>query len=576
MRPMVTKPDFSFVRVHAHKLALVYLVAGLAMNFYSSLINVDVYHEGDKFPSIVSMSQGGMVFRDVNQMYGFLTTILSIPLTKILGAHLVAMRLTGFIVLLVLTLLFARVLGFYISRNSAIFVAGSWLIVSPSWANLNDPRFSNGFAWPTHYGMLFLFASILLWPRNFSFSQRINLRFFLSSLFMAISWSARLEFIATWVLTSMFVFFLWKRREIKFQTISSWLLGGLTYFLTSVFWLFSQGALQDWYQQTVLVWFSNPPAQPKFTSIWLIMNAFSFLAIAGLGITCFLVIYFAKRSQFAASVLSIILILLSALVGERFELWQIGGYHAGAWIFEISNRVVLSPVNILFATGLVSSSFIIFNYITGKMTDKFQIDIVFLAVINVSLLSMLHITNADYIHMFVMPFVVVSVWFAKTLVFNSSVSWKQIQAPLVTTVLVFALIATGGFISGAVKPLSAYKSETLRGLFDQNPVIRDAIDTKMNTVANFSKDGIWSFCISGLPTIARGEYLGKDKWVWNLEPEPWMIERWTKIKKNDFMYVCALSPGESSLLAQNLKSQRIVKVTEGDGFSIYQARENLV
>jgi hypothetical protein len=97
----------------------------------------------------------------------------------------------------------------------------------------------------------------------------------------------------------------------------------------------------------------------------------------------------------------------------------------------------------------------------------------------------------------------------------------------------------------------------------------------MNTVANFSKDGIWSFCISGLPTIARGEYLGKDQWVWNLEPEPWMIERWAKVKKNDFMYVCALSPGESSLLAQNLKSQRIVKVTDGDGFSIYQARENL-
>jgi hypothetical protein len=97
----------------------------------------------------------------------------------------------------------------------------------------------------------------------------------------------------------------------------------------------------------------------------------------------------------------------------------------------------------------------------------------------------------------------------------------------------------------------------------------------MNTVANFSKDGIWSFCISGLPTIARGEYLGKDQWVWNLEPEPWMIERWTKVKKNDFMYVCSLSPGESSLLAQNLKSQRIVKVTDGDGFSIYQARENL-
>jgi hypothetical protein len=97
----------------------------------------------------------------------------------------------------------------------------------------------------------------------------------------------------------------------------------------------------------------------------------------------------------------------------------------------------------------------------------------------------------------------------------------------------------------------------------------------MDTVASYSKDGIWSFCISGLPTIATGSFAGKDHWVWNLEPEPWMTERWGKVKKDDFMYVCSLSDQENRILTRNLANENIIKVEDGDGFSIYQAKRKL-
>jgi hypothetical protein len=97
----------------------------------------------------------------------------------------------------------------------------------------------------------------------------------------------------------------------------------------------------------------------------------------------------------------------------------------------------------------------------------------------------------------------------------------------------------------------------------------------MATVAKYSSKGIWSFCISGLPTVATGSYASMDKWLWNLQPEPWMLKRWTKVVADDFMYVCSLSPGEQLILARNLSLGNIVLVDEGDGFAIYQAKRKL-
>jgi len=564
-----------FIRIHSYKLILLYFLVGLLMNLYTSFINVDVYHEGDKFPSVVSMSQGGMVFRDANQMYGFLTTILSIPLTNLIGAHLIAMRITGFLCLVILVFLFIKVLSFIVSRSLAIFVAGSWLVISPSWTNLNDLRFSNGFAWPTHYGILFILASVLLWPKVIRPSNEVDFKLFISSLCMAIAWSARLEFIATWVLVSLFIVVQWRRKEFSSKQLFFWVFGGVLYFLGSCLWLLHQGALYDGYQQTILVWFSNPPAQPKFTFIWLAMNAFSFVAIAGLSLVCFLIIYFFKPAILRACLVSATLIVGFSVVGTYVRPIEIGGFHVGAWLFEISNRGVLSLVNVCFATGLFSSFLILKRFYKSNIADEISNIMALLAVINISLLAMLHITNADYIHIFSMPFIAVTIWTLKYSAPNFPKISSRVSGALIATILVFAFVASAGFISGASQGLSPYRSKVLIGLFDQDPATRTSIDAKMDTVASYSKDGIWSFCISGLPTIATGSFAGKDHWVWNLEPELWMTERWGKVKKDDFMYVCSLSDQENRILTRNLANENIIKVEDGDGFSIYQAKRKL-
>ena len=57
---------------------LLYTLIGMGMNFFVTFMNVDIYHEGDKFPSVVVMADGGMIFRDVNNIYGFFQTLIQV------------------------------------------------------------------------------------------------------------------------------------------------------------------------------------------------------------------------------------------------------------------------------------------------------------------------------------------------------------------------------------------------------------------------------------------------------------------------------------------------------------------
>jgi hypothetical protein len=188
---------------------------------------------------------------------------------------------------------------------------------------------------------------------------------------------------------------------------------------------------------------------------------------------------------------------------------------------------------------------------------------------------MLHIVNADYLHMFIFTYVLSSVWYLSLVKYSNSATKRKISYSIVASISVFSVLAIYSFVQSAIKPTFPYRTQILSGLSDQSESSRNSIDQTMATVAKYSSGGIWSFCISGLPTVATGSYASKDKWLWNLQPEPWMLKRWTQVKAGDFMYVCSLSSGEQLILSRNLSLGNVVLVDEGDGFAIYQARQEL-
>ena len=223
-----------------------YASLGIFMNFFVALVNVDIYHEGDKFPSLVVMSDGGMIFRDVNNIYGFFQTLFQLPLIEFFGAQLIVSRLAGYVVKLLVTIAFVYLLTSFTNTRLAIFAGATWLVITPAWTNLLSEKFTNGFAWPTHYGVLFLLLSILLYPRKDSLSSIRRSLFFLSSFSLAVAWSARLEFVASWIACLVILSIQFRRKVISRTELVAWISGWTTFFVISLTWLLHNGALWGW------------------------------------------------------------------------------------------------------------------------------------------------------------------------------------------------------------------------------------------------------------------------------------------------------------------------------------------
>jgi hypothetical protein len=241
----------------------------------------------------------------------------------------------------------------------------------------------------------------------------------------------------------------------------------------------------------------------------------------------------------------------------------------------MSNRGLLSYVNIFFAFGLFASCIVIYNFLLQKNSRQSSDQLILVSALNISLLSMLHIVNADYIHMFVFTYILSSICFLGDIRFSNSAQRRNFNKSIIASILVFATLALFSFTKVAIKPTYPYRTPILSGLSDQSILSRNSIDRTMKMVANYSSKGIWAFCISGLPIVSTGTYASKDKWLWNLQPEPWMLKRWTQVRAGDYMYVCSLSTGEQKVLSRNLRQGNIVLVDEGDGFVIYQASQEL-
>jgi hypothetical protein len=77
------------------------------------------------------------------------------------------------------------------------------------------------------------------------------------------------------------------------------------------------------------------------------------------------------------------------------------------------------------------------------------------------------------------------------------------------------------------------------------------------------------FCITGLYSVNSKGFLGADQWVWNLQPEAWMVPRILKPRQGDLLVVCNLSPGELALFKDKVANGDYVLSQTYDGLELY-------
>jgi hypothetical protein len=96
-----------------------------------------------------------------------------------------------------------------------------------------------------------------------------------------------------------------------------------------------------------------------------------------------------------------------------------------------------------------------------------------------------------------------------------------------------------------------YKYETpmLKYLASDSAQQRNQIDANFGEIRRFVKPGkLFNFCINGLYTVNEKEFLSADKWVWNLQPTDWVMNRFKNVKLGDNLLTCSLSSQEAALL----------------------------
>ena len=554
--------------------AIIFLIS---IRFIAVFWNVDTYHEGDKYPSIIEMAQGGMIFRDVNHIYGFLMTIINFPLVKFFGNYLIVTRLSGFIIQMLLVLvsykLFKSFASLSVSRNLTLLLLG----ISNAWSWINPSIGASGNTWPTHYGMLFVCLSLLLIiKKSKSFMDELFI-FGIAGFLSAVAWSARLEFVTVWFLQTLaIIWIVFQYKRVKIQSLISWLFGSIGYFSFSLFLMQMSGSLEGWFEQTIKVWYSDPPAQPSFNLGWLVINGFSFFAVMVLPMLIYFVSYKAIKSKWnlPKQVFAIFaVVILWILVGVTFSDFTIGKYPVNAWVLGVIERGLFGFASIFVCFFLLSLVFVKNKRIRntyGALEVQEKSKFVIVASTCVGLFSLFHIVNADYLFMSITPFICFFLFIGvkffpdydnETLFKALNLSCKII---VILSVMLFIpkTIASDGY---------KYKTPLLKGMIDQD------FDRGVRTDHNFSaikkaigNGKLWTFCVSGLYSVSDRGFISEDKWVWNLQPESWMTPRIEKPQMGDVMLVCNLSLGEKRIFDRRLASGEFALLENLFGMDLYK------
>lgn len=567
-------PRNYFNNLNYFYVAIIFLIS---IRFIAVFWNVDTYHEGDKYPSVIEMAQGGVIFRDVNHIYGFLMTVINFPLVKFFGNYLIVTRLSGFIIQMLLVIvsyrLFKNFVSLSVSRNLTLLLLG----ISNAWSWINPSIGASGNTWPTHYGMLCVCISLLLVIHNSkSFKTEVVL-FGIAGFMSAVAWSARLEFVTVWFLQTLAItWIIFQYKSVKIQSLISWLFGSIGYFSVSLLLMQMSGSLEGWFEQTIKVWYSDPPAQPSFNLGWLVINGFSFFAVMVLPLLIYFISYKALKSKWnlPKQVLATsVIVILWILVGVAFSDFTIGKYPVNAWVLGVIERGLYGFASIFVCFFLLSLVFaknkkIKNEYNTLIVQDKSKFLIV--ASTCAGLFSLFHIVNADYLFMSITPFICFFLFVAGRLFpdDNKETFFKALDLSCKIIVILSVML----FVPKTVASDNYnYKTPLLKGMIDQD------FDRGLRTDQNFysikkaiGNERLWTFCVSGLYSVSDRGFISEDKWVWNLQPESWMAPRIEKPQTGDVMLVCNLSLGEKKIFDRRLASGEFALLENLFGMDLYK------
>ena len=566
----------------AHELMLKVFTFIIAIQvLVSARWNVDPYHEGALMPSSVGLAQGKVIFRDVNNQYGSLTALFNAPFHFLFGNYLFVSRLVSAVTFLLTAYLTFVLLRSYLTRTQAHAISLFWLVLSPTWAWFPGRDSMITVAWPNHFAVMLSIVSFILLRRATSGQIKYANRIALSSGFAAFFVTqARFELYILWLIELAIIVFFVRQKSISKNVFRFWFLGSFIAVVVNFSYLAIYSGLGDWYNQTIKVWFSNPPDLPVVNLNFFIFNFASFFLLLSILFLIIGVNWICSRSGLpnwiSILLVSVVIVLLSGVPHFLPTLRLGNSFEFKAWSQHVFEMVLFSPINLVYTLGVLLLLFHVVASVSSIKPPKIFVfrtnfDSVFLGGMAVGFLLLTHNFNAPYTGITIAPFLA---YLAASIHFNES-SLELLRKKLIGQVrnlfIAFSLVSSCLFVFNLTQQTSHFQTPILKGITTLDREYRNFVDERFSAVAEYAKPGrMWMMCNTGLYTVSLDGYMGADEWSWNQQPELWMRDRPLRAKSGDTLVTCNLSQGEKERVSQLEVTRRIVPAYALDDFVIYR------
>jgi hypothetical protein len=566
----------------AHDLMLKFFTGIIVLQvLISSRWNVDPYHEGALFPSSVGVAQGKVIFRDVNNQYGSLVAIFNAPFHILFGNYLYVSRLVSAATFLLTAYLTFVLLRVYITRTQAHAISLFWLVLSPTWAWFPGHDSMTPVAWPNHFAVMLSLVSFILLRRVVSGQRRFSRQTaFISGWAAFFVTQARFELYILWMIQLTIIFIFARKRSIDKNLFRFWFLGSTVAASINFSYLTLNSAAGDWFNQTIKVWFSNPPDLPAVNLNYFIFNFASFFLLLSILFLIIAANWIFSRSSVPSwlSILfvSLVIFLLSEI--PRFlPILRVGNsFEFKSWSQHVFDMVLFSPINFVYTLGGV---LLLFHAVSSLpliksprlFTIKSDFDSVLLGGMAFGFLLLTHNFNAPYTGITISPFLGYLASAIQLDNFRLKSYGKALGGQVRNLFLAFSLVSSCLFVFNLTQQSSHFQTPMLKGITTFDSDYRDFVDDRFTAIATHTKpDRMWMMCNTGLYTVSLDGYLGADKWSWNQQPELWMQDRPLRAVRGDSLVTCQLSEGEKERVRQLERKKRLVPVYLFGDFVIYQ------
>lgn len=543
-------------------------VAAILENFIASSWNVDPYHEGALFPTAVGLAEGLSPFREISQQYGFLgPLIVSLPL-RIFGNYLIIERLFGFLLILLIALLTYMNMKMLTTKSISGLVALVWLSISPIWSwSFESVALSGGY-WPNHLGTLLVLIALYIFPKS-------NLTAVVAGFLVLISSQARAEFIFVWVFITFSIIIKVKEKRIF------WAIGSFIAVFSIYFYLASNQAIGDWFQQTFVVWTMDPPGVPEINLNFFIFNLVNFFGVSFLGLTLWLSAGFFTRkikSQWLAVVTQSVLIMGFMLVPAwlNFDL-KIRNYDLIEAIRYFFRNTLFSYINLSMVMSAILLILLYFKNHKGSTSrvDSFSPLFAVLLAAAFGVLSLFHNFNPDYSQMIWPIFGLLLITLIRL---SSSQKFDLYSGKTFRVFAIGLLLASHAtFLYHATSQVVPYKTQMLSGLYGNSQDQVQNLDASFKIISESVTQGkMLMVCQSGLLSTNEKGFLGSDKWTWNQQPSEMIAGRLLNLQVGSTILACQMNAEDSNRIEILLAGKHIEVLNKNANFTLYRVVKSIL